>query len=137
MREYAIRKWDAKEGAERGFEKVGSVDLLRSDFLIACVDSGVYVDIAKPDPDTYTDAIHGTFEVGLEITNTLIENDGDACALYALMCLVHAHSLLKSVLSGGGNNVSGDMILMADKLSALLDDCDIEHYVRQCVFSKD
>lgn len=135
MREYVIRKREAKEGAERGFEKIGSVDLLRSDFLVACVDSGLYVDVAEPNPDTYTTAIYGTFEIGLEITNRLIDKEGDARGLYALMCLVHAHSLLRSILSAGGDSVSGDMILMAEKLSALLDDCDIEYYVRRCVFS--
>lgn len=137
MREYVIRKKDAKEDAERGFEKVGDVDLLRSDFLVACVDSGVYVDIAEPDPDTYTEAIYGVFEVGLEITNRLIEKRGDACGIYALMCLVRAYSLLNSILSSGRDSVSGDMILIAEKLSTLLDDCDIEYYIRRCVFSTD
>ena len=136
MREYAIKKSDAKEGAVRGFEKVGDTDLLRSDFLVACVDSGVYVDIAALDPDDYTTAIYGTFEIGLELVTRLIESRGDACGLYALMCLVQAHSLLRSVIANGGDSVSGDMILMAEKLSTLLDDCDIEYYVRRCVFSK-
>jgi len=136
MREYAIRKDDAKEGAEHGFEKVGDTDLLRSDFLVACVDSGVYVDIAESDPDTYTKAIYGTFEIGLELVNRLIEKRGDACGLYALMCLTHAHYLLRSVMSDGGDSVSGDMILMTEKLDALLDDCDMEYYVHRCVSSK-
>lgn len=133
MREYAIRKGDAKEGAERGFKKVGDTDLLHSDFLVACVDSGVYVDIAAPDPNAYTTAIYGTFEIGLELVTRLIEKQGDARGLYALMCLTHAHYLLRSVMSDGGDGVSGDMILMAEKLDALLDDCDIEYYVRRCV----
>lgn len=133
MREYAIRKSDAKEGAERGFEKVGDTDLLHSDFLVACVDSGIYVDIATSDPDDYTTAIYGTFEIGLELVTRLIEDRGDACGLYALMCLVHAHSLLRSIMSVGGDSVSGDMILMAEKLDTLLDDCDIEYYVYRCV----
>ena len=133
MREYAIRKGDAKEGAERGFEKVGDTDLLRSDFLVACVDSGVYVDFAEPDSDTYTEAIYGTFKIGLELVTRLIEDRGDACGLYALMCLTHAHYLLRAVMSVGGDSVSGDMILMAERLDTLLDDCDIEHYVHRCV----
>lgn len=133
MREYVIWKGDAKEGAEPGFEKAGDTDLLRSNFLVACVDSGVYVDIAEPDPDTYTTAIYGTFEIGLEIVTRLIEDRGDACGLYALMCLTHAHYLLRSIMSDGGDSVSGDMILMAEKLRTLLDDCDIEYYVRRCV----
>ena len=133
MREYAIRKGDAKEGAERGFEKVGDMDLLRSDFLIACIDSGIYVDIATQDRDYYTAAIYGAFEVGLEIVTRLIESRGDACGLYALICLVHADSLLRSVLSDGGDSVSGDMILMAEKLSMLLDDCDIDSYIDRCI----
>lgn len=137
MREYVISKREAKAGAEHGFEKVDNVDLLRSDFIVACVDSGLYVDIAEPNPDTYTVALYGTFEVGLEITNRLIEKSGDARGLYALMCLVHAHSLLRSVLSDGGDSVSGDMILMAENLNALLNDCDLEYYARRCVFSKD
>lgn len=133
MREYAIRKSDAKEDSERGFEKVGDTDLLRGDFLVACVDSGVYVDIAEPDSETYTTAIYGTFEIGLELVTRLIEDRGDACGLYALMCLVHAHYLLRSVMADGGDSVSGDMILMAEKLDTLLNDCDIEYYVRRCV----
>lgn len=136
MREYAIRKSEAKEGAGRGFEKVGDLDVMRSDFLVACVDSGVYVDIAEPDPDVYTEAIYGTFEIGLELVFRLIENRGDAYGLYALMCLAHAQALLRSVLSSGDDSVSGDMILMAERLSALLDGCDIEHYVRRCMFSR-
>ena len=136
MREYAIRKGDAKEGAERGLEKAGDTDILRSDFLVACVDSGVYVDVAALDPDDYTTAIYGTFEIGLELVTRLIESRGDACGLYALMCLVQAHSLLRSVMANGEDSVSGDMILMAENLRTLLDDCDIEYYVRRCVFSK-
>lgn len=136
MREYVIRKSEAKEGAERGFEKVGDLDVMRSDFLVACVDSGVYTDIAEPDSDTYTEAIYGTFDVGLELVLRLIERRGDACGLYALMCLVQAHRLLRSVMSSGKDSVSGDMILMAERLNTLLNDCDIEYYVRRCVFSK-
>lgn len=135
MREYAIRKSEAKEGAKRGFEKVGDLDVMRSDFLVACVDSGIYTDIAEPDPDTYTEAIYGTFEIGLELVLRLIEKRGDACGLYALMCLVHAQTLLRQVMSSGNDSVSGDMILMAEKLDTLLSDCDIEYYVRRCVFS--
>lgn len=136
MREYAIRKSEAKEGAERGFEKVGDLDVMRSDFLVACVDSGVYTDIAEPNTDTYTEAIYGTFEIGLELVLRLIEKRGDACGLYALMCLVHAHRLLRQVMSSGNDSVSGDMILMAERLDTLLSDCDIEYYVRRCVFSR-
>lgn len=135
MREYVIRKSEAKEGAKRGFEKVGDLDVMRSDFLVACVDSGIYTDIAEPDPDVYTEAIYGTFEIGLELVLRLIEKRGDAHGLYALMCLVHAQTLLRSVLSSGDDSVSGDMILMAEKLDTLLSDCDIEYYIRRCVFS--
>ena len=136
MREYAIRKWDAKEGAERGFEKVGSVDLLRSDFLIACVDTGVLVDAIMESTSDVLEMVECLFYAGEEIVGK-VHPSVDKSGIFSLLCLAHAEHVMRSVVARGRESVGADMIVLYDELRKLLDETDIDGYMSRCVNGTD
>lgn len=132
MRKYRVSVGDAGADEDSSFERDGDDAVMVSDFIVAVVDSGAFIDATIGSPVDLLLMVNCLFQAGEELLGRA-HPDVDKEGAYALMCLAHAESVMRRVVARGSDSVGADMILLYDGLRKLLDETDIEGYIARCV----
>lgn len=132
MRKYRVSVEDAADDEDISFERDGEDAVMTSDFIVATVDSGVFIDAVVESPADLMIMVNCLFCAGEEIVGKAhpdIDNEG----VYALICLAHSESVMRRAIARGGDSVGADMILLYDGLRKLLDGTNVEGYIDRCI----
>lgn len=136
MRKYVITKGDAADGDERGFSNDGDSTILTSDFIVATVDTGVFIDATMESPSDLLAMVECLFCAGEEIVGRA-HPSVDKSGIFSFLCLAHAEHVMRSLVARGDKSVGADMIVLYDGLRKLLNETDIDGYVSRCVNKTD
>lgn len=132
MKKYRVSVCDAAADEDVSFERDGDDAIMTSDFIVACVDSGVFIDAVVESPCDIMMMVNCLFCAGEEVVGK-VHPDIDKEGVYAIMCLAHSQSVMRHAIANGGDSVGADMILLYDRLRKLLDETDIEGYIDRCI----
>lgn len=111
--------------------------ILTSDFIIAVVDNGVFIDGSIESSSDVYEMIECLFCAGEELVGKIYDSRIDKSGVFSLLCLAHAEHILRSMVARGDKSVGADMIVLYDRLRKLLDETDIEGYIDRCISETD